>query len=297
MTRVEAPAGAPPIVILGGFGNNSQDYSAPFGDPDVSLVSSLRNRGWDVEVVQLERRDWAKILRGVFSLGFWTSKATTEPGYTWYLELVDEAVNRALERCGDGQTQVDIIAHSAGGWLARAYIGGALNEVDFTKTFRFFAKEEQRNENFESISFQKKVRHLVTLGAPHRVASVPGANDATRGALAWVDERWPGARFKDEGVTYTCVVGKTVRGRGGAEFKKTLAGYANGSYEQVCGEGDMIVGDAVVPCEYAVLDGAENIVLEGVFHSMSKVGTYDEDSKEVWYGSDEVLDCFLRRLV
>jgi hypothetical protein len=134
----------------------------------------------------------------------------------------------------------------------------------------------------------------VTLGAPHRVA--PGANDATRGALKWVDERWPGAAFKDQGVSYTCVAGMTVRGRAGKEFQKKLAGYSHNSYVQVCGEGDMVVGDAVVPCEYATLDGAENILLEGVFHSMSKVGTYDEDSRECWYGSDEVVDAWLQRL-
>jgi len=44
------------------------------------------------------------------------------------------------------------------------------------------------------------------------------------------------------------------------------SGYANGSYEQVCGEGDGVEGDAVVPLSSALLDGAEHVVLEGVFH-------------------------------
>lgn len=44
---------------------------------------------------------------------------------------------------------------------------------------------------------------------------------------------------------------------------------------QVCGEGQDIIGDAVVPLRSMFLDGAENIELPGVFHSMSKIGTYD----------------------
>jgi len=291
--RVRAPANAPPVVILGGFGNNSRDYVAPFGNADVSLAASLEARGFDVEVVALERKEWAKILRAVFSPGFYTGKGTTEPGYTWYLEAVEEAVSKALRDRPDA-SQVDIVAHSAGGWLARAYVGGALNEVDWTRSFRYPAREPQRATPLPRANYAERVRHIVTLGAPHRVA--PGANDATRGALAWVDRRWPGAALKNEGVSYTCVAGRTVRGRAGEAFKKKLAGYSHNSYVQVCGEGDMVVGDAVVPCEYATLDGAENILLDGVFHSMSKVGTYDEDSRECWYGSDEVVDAWLQRL-
>ena len=291
--RVSAPKNAPPVVILGGFGNNSQDYVAPFGNADVSLAASLEARGFDVEVVALERKEWAKILRAVFSPGFYTGKGTTEPGYTWYLEAVEEAVSKALRDRPDA-SQVDIVAHSAGGWLARAYVGGALNEVDWTRSFRYPAREPQRTTPLPQANYAERVRHIVTLGAPHRVA--PCANDATRGALAWVDRRWPGAALKNEGVSYTCVAGRTVRGRAGEAFKKKLAGYSHNSYVQVCGEGDMVVGDAVVPCEYAMLDGAENILLDGVFHSMSKVGTYDEDSRECWYGSDEVVDAWLQRL-
>ena len=301
VTRVVAPKNAPPIVILGGFGNNTVDYTAPFGNSSVSLANALKIRGFDVEVVELERKDWAKILRAVWSPGFWdTRKGTTEPGYTWYLEKVDEAVNKALER-NPCSTNVDIVAHSAGGWLARAYIGGALNDVDFTKKFRYWAKEPQRESNFAKIDPTKphpSVRSLVTLGAPHHVAPASAnASDATRGALAWVDAKWPGAYYKTQGMKYVCVAGKTVRGNASPEAKKTLPGYSANSYTQVCGEGGGIIGDAVVPSDFATLVGALNVSVDGVFHSMSRVGTYDTDSKEAWYGSEQVVDLWLKELV
>jgi hypothetical protein len=37
------------------------------------------------------------------------------------------------------------------------------------------------------------------------------------------------------------------------------------------------VGDCVVPNAYAFLEGADvNLLMDGVFHSMSRVGTYDD---------------------
>lgn len=40
--RVEAPAGAPPIVLLPGFGNCTQDYVAPFGDEEAGVAAVLQ---------------------------------------------------------------------------------------------------------------------------------------------------------------------------------------------------------------------------------------------------------------
>ena len=55
--------------------------------------------------------------------------------------------------------------------------------------------------------------------------------------------------------------------------------------------GERAIGDAVVPAECAELPGARLIALEGVFHSISKVGTWeDEDTSQQWYGSDAVVD-------
>lgn len=39
------------------------------------------------------------------------------------------------------------------------------------------------------------------------------------------------------------------------------------------------------------------MLLQGVFHSMSRVGTYSEASEYNWYGSDAVVDAWLLELV
>ena len=207
---------------------------------------------------------------------------------------MNDAVQRALAANPEA-TCVDFVAHSAGGWLGRAYIGGALNDVDWSK-------KKNTPVVAKTTVPHPRVRRLVSLGSPH-IAPPPGANDATRGALRWVDETWPGAFFDgdgdgaDGGVKYTCVTGRTVRGVAGPDAKGTLAGYSHNSYIQVCGSGEGVEGDAVVPNDFAVLDGADNIIIDGVFHSMSKVGTYDTAAKDVWYGSEEVVDLWLGALV
>lgn len=63
----------------------------------------------------------------------------------------------------------------------------------------------------------------------------------------------------------------------------------------MCGVGD-VVGDCVVPLEWALLEGAEQVVLEGVFHSMSKIGSYEERGEVPWYGAEAVVDTWLSRL-
>ena len=47
---------------------------------------------------------------------------------------------------------------------------------------------------------------------------------------------------------------------------------------QVCGRGNGVMGDGIVPLESAMLEGAAQVVLDGVFHSMSRAGTFEEPS-------------------
>ena len=39
------------------------------------------------------------------------------------------------------------------------------------------------------------------------------------------------------------------------------------------------------------------MVLDGVYHSMSRVGNYNEVGRHSWYGSEEVVDLWAHHLV
>jgi hypothetical protein len=62
------------------------------------------------------------------------------------------------------------------------------------------------------------------------------------------------------------------------------------SYEAVCGTGN-VVGDGVVPLEWTMLEGAKQIQLDGVLHSINEAGTTLPTDR--WYGADKVVDKWL----
>ena len=45
------------------------------------------------------------------------------------------------------------------------------------------------------------------------------------------------------------------------------------------------------------LQGAKHVVLDGVYHSMSQVGSFSQPSGHVWYGSEDVIDTWLGQVV
>ena len=198
---------------------------------------------------------------------------------------------------------MDLIGHSAGGWLGRAYL------ADPAYSNHEASANEEPNPAIAS---------LITLGSPHQPPPPGKAKDMTGGALTWLHKTYPGAYYREHGVKYVCVAGRAVRGRKTAK-RSSISRYAHDAYWQVMGEGHGVEGDAVVPCEAAVLPGATNIILDGVFHSMANFKRsnkkpqqqqqqqQEEDvaaaedaeagsssrKQRVWYGSDAVLDTWL----
>ena len=46
-------------------------------------LCSLQRRGFKVYVLPLERKDWFKVGRALFTRAYWSTSCTTHPGYTW----------------------------------------------------------------------------------------------------------------------------------------------------------------------------------------------------------------------
>jgi pimeloyl-ACP methyl ester carboxylesterase len=239
---------------------------------EASVATALRSRGYSVHVLPMERKDWFSVAGGLFTPNFYRGACTTEEGYGWYLRRVNAELQRVRE--ATGAERVALVGHSAGGWLARAYVGdAAYGAADGAPV--------------------PGVSAVLSLGTPH-LPPPPGVFDVTRGALSWLNARLPGSHFKGAGVRYVSVAGRTVRARATAEAGPVK--YATTSYGALLGEAEGVVGDAVVPLDCALLPGAKQLVLDGVWHSMSKVGTFDEASNVVWYGSDAVCDWWLQAL-
>ncbi|KAL0050193.1 hypothetical protein WJX82_006141 [Trebouxia sp. C0006] len=296
LTRILAPSHAPPIVILPGFGNCSSDYVAPFGLKEEGIAHFLQQRGFAVYVVDIERRDWLQVARCIASRAYWTGKSTVDPGYRWYLHRVQAAIDKACKECDSDQ--VDLIGHSAGGWLARAFVGDALYMKSSPEASSSPAAEPHVAPGLGVGRLPSRahegVRKLITLGTPHLGPST-GGRDMTGGTLTWLNTQWPGAFFKDQGIQYTCVAGQLVAGNKEAAHR-SLSKYACNSYREVCGDGHGQLGDGVVPRCCAHLEGADNLLLDGVFHSISKKGTFADRSQLVWLEHHRALQLVWRFL-
>lgn len=178
------------------------------------------------------------------------------------LQQLDRTVKQVLQQYN--ASVINLIGHSAGGWISRIYLGekpyfgrGDLAPVGPWQAHTYVAT-------------------LVTLGTPH-----VSQERWTRWNLDFVNNNYPGAFYRN--VRYICVAGKTIFGE--QRHGKWLA-YS--SYKQTCGQGNCW-GDGITPIAAAHLQGAENLVVEGVKHSPRTAG--------IWYGSASVLPNWVPHIV
>ena len=142
--------------------------------------------------MEVERRDWIRVAQCLTSRSYWSGKSTVDPGYRWYLQRVQAAVDKA---CREGNCdQVDLIGHSAGGWLARAFVGDALYMKSSLKPGSSLAAQPNVAPGLGvgtlPSNAHEGVRRLVTLGTPHLGPST--GRDMTGGTLTWLNAQWPG---------------------------------------------------------------------------------------------------------
>lgn len=227
-----------PTVILPGYLESAIAYR--------KLEQSLQDLGFPTVTVPLRRRDWIPTFGG-------------RP-VTSIVQQLDCTVKHMLQQYN--ATQINLIGHSAGGWISRIYLGekpylgrGAVKPLLWGS--------------------HPLVATLVTLGTPHI-----SQERWTRWNLDFVKNNYPGAFYPN--VRYVCVAGKTIFGE-----RRRGSWLAYSSYQLTCGQGNTW-GDGITPIAAAHLDGAENLVLEGVKHSPRSPG--------IWYGSPEPLKAWVSYL-
>jgi len=186
--------------------------------------------GSEVSVVPISPLDWVLgRIRGYGQLVF-------EVASTVDKALLETDRNRAV-----------LVGHSAGGILARIYVGG------------------DPPYGGRRYSGHRRVSHLITLGTPH---NTPGRGSLA--PLAEANEFFPGALHED--LRYLCVAGAAADGYSSRRVRKR--------YERFVDDG-RVKGDGEVPVESALLPGSEPLVLDDVYHSRFRGGLRGR-----WYGSD-----------
>ncbi|NJR60585.1 MAG: lipase [Cyanobacteria bacterium CRU_2_1] len=222
-----------PTVILPGYLAGASPYA--------EMEKGLRELGFPAATVPLRRRDWLPTLGG----------RSVVP----ILQSLDRAVKQVMQETGSDR--INLVGHSAGGWIARIYLGEIPYDVhpgDSGKVCLWKAHPQ--------------VATLVTLGTPH-----VSQERWTKRNLEFVKTHYPGAFYS--AVRYVCVAGKAIYGdRSWGNW------FTYSSYELTCGQGKCW-GDGITPVEAAHLDGAENLTLDGVLHSPRQ--------GKAWYGSPAIV--------
>lgn len=218
-----------PIVIIGGYLSEVRDY--------LRMAQQLAARPFNriVYIVEFGRFDWL-LLR--------------DPEFRPALDALAATVE--LARRETGAAKVDLIGHSAGGRIARAYLGE-----------QSFYGDGYRGADY--------VASLTTLGTAHATSEVWVAQFA-----GWLEATYPGAHYGQ--VNYRSVVGESVRGRRWGTLEET---FAYRSYAVSFGSGEQI-GDGVVPTASCYLPGADNLVLQGARHT-------PYNAPNTWYGALAVV--------
>ncbi len=223
-----------PTVILPGY----LAGAAPYGEMEQALTAL----GFPTMTVPLQRRDWLPTFGG----------RSMRP----IIEKLDETVQQVLAR--QGCDRINLVGHSAGGWISRIYLGEVpydIHQGDRNRTVLWKA--------------HPYIATLVTLGTPH-----VSQERWTKRNLDFVKDHYPGA-FHDT-VNYICVAGKSVFGQ------RNLNGwFTYNSYELTCGKG-ACWGDEITPIDVALLDGATHLILDDVSHSPRR--------DRSWYGTPAIVN-------
>jgi pimeloyl-ACP methyl ester carboxylesterase len=217
-----------PIVIIGGFASRPSLYREM-----AAQLTALSGR--PILTVPIRRRHWLAV--------------ALSDSYRGLLRRVDATVQAAYQAAGN--RRVTIVAHSAGGVLARIYL----------------ADQPYRGTVYAGARYAAE---LIMLGTPQQTARrgrIGGLNQ-----IAWAQQHVPAAYCRD--VRYTSVIGAALTGRADGTPAERAAFQ---SYRLISGDGAQ-AGDGVVPLDDGLLAGARQLTLPAVRHDPRFDGR--------WYAAD-----------
>jgi triacylglycerol esterase/lipase EstA (alpha/beta hydrolase family) len=229
-----------PTVILPGYLEGAIAYR--------QMEQYLQQLGFPTVTVPLRKPDWLPTVGGRSMVPI--------------LRKLDRTVKKLLQEYNS--SQINLIGHSAGGWISRIYLGE-----------KPYCIHGDVTEDAGLWHAHPYIATLITLGTPHI-----SRERWTRKNLDFVKINYPGAFYPN--VRYVCVAGKAIYGE-----RKPGQWLAYSSYQLTCGKANSW-GDGITPIEAAHLPGATNLVLEGVKHSPRASG--------IWYGTPEVMQAWVRYL-
>ena len=295
-----------PVLIIPGFLSSASKYEA--------MADCLRQYDSfsNVAIVPLSVSDWYPSLVG--------------GDFSAILDAIDRAATEVLDKSNGKSTRnpkLVLIGHSAGGWLARCWLGSepycgvTYNGALVTKTLctlgtPHYSLEEypfgRVPEKLDEQLFPKGAEKEKETNSEKKGESVWTAERASQSTLALTNFRYPGCFETKRGIHYVSVcgvgvVGVTFRGLVSETLanvltnpknknKATLADVAASvSYATSCGSGDGVDGDGVTPVGVAVLDGSEELLLPGVTHQP------DGTKREMWYGDEDVVKQWVAKLL
>jgi pimeloyl-ACP methyl ester carboxylesterase len=220
---------AEPILIVGGFGSSAPQYEG--------LRRHLATAsGRPVAIAPIGLLDWASVV--------------ASDSYGALLRILDRAVRATL--AAHRARHLTIVAHSAGGVLARIYLGD-----------RPYGPRGLVYNGFERVST------LVTLGTPH--STTRRGRQGGLNQIAFVQEQYPGTYWRF--IRYVSIMGKGIFGnRHGSPPERG----AWQSYTLITGEGAQW-GDGVVPLTSGLLEGSRRVIIPGLRH--------DQRPGQPWYGA------------
>ncbi|MEO0947953.1 MAG: alpha/beta hydrolase [Cyanobacteria bacterium J06641_5] len=224
-----------PTILIPGFLAGAREYR--------TLEAALITAGIPTATVPLTKTSWLPTIGG--------------RSVTPIVQQIHHTVCQMQRR--HNVERVNLIGHSAGGWIARIYLGDRPYDIHGDRQPTIWHG-------------WKHTASLVTLGTPHS-----SQERWTRRNLDFVENTYPGSFHRS--VRYICVAGKAIYGR-----RRWGSWFAYNSYQLTCGRGDCW-GDGITPIVSAHLDGATNLTLEGVLHAPTSDGP--------WYGSKEHLNAWI----